>query len=166
MKNFKFELKNKVVDNELFSYFNLMKSHLINLYGEEAVSEENYEIWKENRKKTQKNRFYIKIFKDGELCGFADLLITDENTLYFSDIIVREDMRKTFLVLEFIKFVFECKEFKNFNEIYFHINRNNLTSLKTFGHLGYEITGKTEKSNRYKLTRENIERYLKRIFKN
>ena len=164
---YKFEIKNELSQRELVEYFNILKSHLIGLYGEKSV-ETGYKSWYENRSKFSPQKFFVKMFKDKELLGYAELLIRGDNTLYFCDIIIKEKSRQTRLVFEFVKFVLNCNQFKGYDEIYMHINRNNEMSLKTWSHFNYQKLEEQNLSNLYKISREDIANYINRLenFKN
>ena len=129
MNCYVFELKSKLSETEILECFEFMKSYLISIYGEEAISEQNFLVWKSNIEKINKNRYFIKISKEKETCGYAQISITENNTLYFGDIIIKESMRRTRVVYEFVKYVLNLEEFKHFEEIYLLINKNNKNFL-------------------------------------
>ena len=160
MKIYKFLVKPFLSDDEYVEYFEFMKGHLIKLYGKDAVNQENFDSWKANRKNCKHPKFYIKMFCDDKICGYADLLITNTNQLYFCDVIIEEKYRRSLLLFEFLKFVVNRAEFNDFDEVFFHINHRNQTSLSTFKHLGYELEEEFERSNKFKISRENILKYI------
>lgn len=161
---YKFEIKNKLLNEELVEYFNFYKAHLIKLYGVDEV-ESLYSNWYDNRKNGSDKRFFIKLFNNNEALGYAELQIRNDETLYFCDIVIKDNVRGSRLVLYFLKFVFQCKEFEKYKEIYLHINHKNSTSLNTWSHLGLEIVKEGKNSNQYKIKRKNIENYLQRFQK-
>ena len=158
--NYNFEIKHALTEEEFIECFDFMKSYLISIYGEDAVCEENFKSWKANRQEKE-NRFFIKISKCNEVCGYAEIMILENNILYFCDIIIKEEMRKTRVVYEFVKYILSLKEFEDFNEIYLHINKQNKNSFNTWSRLGLIEVEEGEKSNKYKIKRENVENYFK-----
>ena len=98
-----------------------------------------------------------------QACGYAELMILNNNMLYFCDIIIKEQMRMTRVIFEFVKFVFDLEQFKNYNEIYFHINKKNEMSLKTWSKLGLILVEENKNNYKYKLIRDNINKYFKSI---
>lgn len=160
--NFNFELKKALTDEEFCECFDFMKSFLVSIYGKESIYDENFKTWKENRRQKE-NRFFIKILKDMQTCGYAELMILNNNMLYFCDIIIKDQMRMTRVIFEFVKFVLDLEQFKNYNEIYFHINKKNEMSLKTWSKLGLILVEENKNNYKYKLIRDNINRYFKSI---
>lgn len=159
---YNFEIKNELSHQELMDYFNILKNHLIGLYGEENVNS-NFQSWYENRSQFSNDKFFIKMFNQKELLGYAELMIRNDNTLYFCDIILKEKARQTRLVFEFVKFVLNCDKFKSFNEIYMHINRNNQMSIKTWSHFNCQKLEEQNLSNLYKISRDNIGEYINKL---
>lgn len=165
MQGYRFEIKNSLTDNELVEYFQFLKNHLIWLYGENAINNESFLSWKSNREGYNKNKFFIKMFKDATLLGYAEMLIRKDNTLYFCDIIIKEEMRRTRLVLEFVKFVLTVKEFDPYEELYLHINKNNNNSFNTWSHFGLEKLEDGKNSNLYKIRKHQIINYINKLNK-
>lgn len=157
-----FELKNELTNNELMEYFNILKPHLILLYGEENANN-GFSGWYESRSKFSPQKYFIKMLKNEEVLGYAELMIRQDNTLYFCDIILKEEVRRTSLVFEFIKFVLNCEPFEKFDEIYMHINRNNYMSLKTWSHFNYEKLEEQNLSNFYKINRTEIVKFVNKL---
>lgn len=162
---YNFEIKNQLTHEELLEYFELLKNHLIEMYGEENVSS-GFSSWYENRAQKSLQKFFIKMSNGNEVLGYAEIMIRKDGSLYFCDIIIHEKMRRTRLLFEFLTFVLKAKEFENFDEIYMHINRNNEMSLRTWSHFDYEKIDEQKLSNFYKIKREKIEKYLKNVTKN
>ena len=44
---FEFEIKKSLTDEEMNECFDFMRTYLVSIYGDEAVSEENFQIWKQ-----------------------------------------------------------------------------------------------------------------------
>ena len=156
---FNFELKKSLTDEEFKECFDFMKTYIVSLYGDDAVSDENYATWKLSRGEKE-NRFFIKIFRREQVCGYAEIMITKNETLYFCDIIIKEEFRRTTIVHEFVRYVLNLNEFKEFEEIYLHINKKNLTSYNTWKSLGLTEVEQGKTSNKYKISRNDIENYF------
>ena len=156
---YNFFIKHKLTEEEFVECFNFMKTYLVSIYGEDAISANNFNLWKANR--TEKdNRFFIKILKEQETCGYAEIMILDNKVLYFCDIIIKEEMRRTRVVYEFVKYVLKLEMFKEFEDIYLHINKSNKTSYSTWLKLGLIEVEEGKNSNKYKLLRKNVENYF------
>lgn len=157
--NFDFQLKKSLSDEELVECFDFMKTFLVSLYGEESIGEKSFGFWKAQRT-NKENIFFIKILKRNEVYGYAEITILDDETLYFSNIIIKEGKRRTMVVYEFVKYVLNLEQFKDFNEIYLHINKKNKSSLNTWMSLGLVEVFKGKRSNKYKLLRSEVENYF------
>ncbi len=71
----------------------------------------------------------------------------------------------TRILLRILQYLSTAKEFLDFQEVYFNINNKNEQSIRTFMHLvGVEIE-KRERSSLYRLTREQMQNYLKKFNK-
>lgn len=159
--SFNFELKKSLTDEEFVECFEYMKTYLVSIYGEDAISEDNFQLWK-NHRIGKNNQYIIKMLKGNDCVGYAEIIVKEDNTLYFCDIIVKESMRMTRLVYEFVNYVLNLELFKEFEEIYLHINKKNKTSLNTWKILGLTEIEKGVSSNKYKLLRTDIENYFNR----
>ena len=71
-----------------------MKGYLIDIYGKSAVSKDSYEFWKKNNSSFN-SKYFIKMFCKNSTCGYAELLITEKNGLYFSNIIMAWSIYKS-----------------------------------------------------------------------
>lgn len=161
---YKFEYKTALEDNEYKEYFDFMKSFLLELYGEEALTNESYLNWRTNQKKLQ-NIIYVKIIKNGDCCGYADLLKVSETTLHFCNVIIKESERRTLIVFRLLQNLINREELKQFKDITLHINRNNSNSYNTWSRFNYELLEQGKNSNKYKILRENVENYFKKFDK-
>lgn len=163
MRDFKFEVFEQISDDEFLEYFDLMKNHLAVLYGEEATSQESFQTWKGNLKNCKNKKLYIKMFCDSQICGYADLLCADGEELYFCNVIIKEEYRRTTLLFEFLKFLLGLRQMACFSEITFHINHRNRASLSTFSHLGYEMVSEGKNSNKFRILRKDAQDYIEKI---
>ena len=157
--NFDFKLKKSLTDEEFEECFAFMETYLVSIYGEDSISDENFQIWKRNRGEKE-NRFFIKMQNKEEVCGYAEILIEDEKTMHFCDIIIKEKMRRTKIVHEFIRYLLGVENFKNIEEITLYINRKNKTSYNTWKILGMVKDSEFKYSNRYKILRTDVENYF------
>ena len=148
--SYNFELKKSLSNEEFVECFEFMKTYLISIYGEDAISVNNFQIWKDNRQEKE-NRFFIKMLKEKDCVGYAEMMIKEDGTLYFSDIIVKESARMTRVLYAFVKYVLSLEKFKEFDEIYFHINKKNNTSYNTWKTLGLTDVEEGKISNKYNL---------------
>lgn len=155
-----FQITKCLNDEDLNLCFEFMKNYLVEIYGKEALSDENFQVWKKNREKINENKFFFKMLKNDDVFGFAEILTRSDNTLYFSDIIVREDKRRTRIVYEFIKYLLDLEEFKNYKEIHLHINKKNKTSLNAWKCFNLSLLEEGEKSNKYKIERKDVEQFM------
>jgi len=158
---FDFELKKSLTDDELNECFEFMTSYLVEIYGEDAISRENFEIWKSNRSEKE-NRFFIKMLDDEKACGYAEIAIQQQKRLYFADIIIKEEFRRTTIVYDFVKYVLGLEEFAKFDEVYLHINKKNHTSYNTWKSFGLIELLQGGSSNKYKISRSGIEDFFNR----
>lgn len=162
---YKFQYKQVLTDDEYAEYFDFMKSFLFELYGEDALTNESFVSWKNNQKKLQ-NIIYVKLMKNNVCCGYADLIKVDETTLHFCNVIVKESERRTLIVFKFLQDLISKEELKQYQNITLHINRNNNNSYNAWSRFNYELIEQGKNSNKYKIKRENVEKYFKRFNKN
>lgn len=160
--SFNFQIKHGLTENEFLECFHFMKSYLVSIYGTSSINNDNFNIWKSNRLNNQ-NRYFIKIYKNKEVCGYAEFMVLNERELYFCDIIIKEELRMSRVVYEFVKFMLNLEQIKNFQEITFHINRNNKQSFRTWSHLNIELTEVGKISNKYKVERKEVEKFIKKL---
>ena len=160
-----FEIKNMLSDDEIKEFFRFYEAHFIEIYGKDAV-ENAYFKWCELRQEKKKGRTFIKLTKEDKCLGYAELQIRKDKSLYFCDIATAKESRASRLIFEFVKFVLGCDKFKNYDEIYMHINHKNSVSLRTWSRFGLEKVEEGESSHQYKIKRENVEKYFERFNKN
>lgn len=153
---FKIVEKKILSDSDLNMMFEILKPNLIKL-GYTNISDSEKEIWKSNH--NQSNNFYFWIYADDNFVGYFELCV-NENKLFLSEIQLCGNVKQTKTILYVIKFLTELDYFKDFDKIYFSINKTNSLSNKTFSHLGGKIVRETEKKNIYELSRDKIEQYL------
>lgn len=128
------------------------------------VSNEDKKIWISNfLNNLQNQNFYCYIIYDNEqIIGFIEA-VKANNKLTLSEIEFDSNHKKTRLILNVIYFLAITKDFAEFDELYFNINKKNINSTKTFSHLGCEIVEERRNCFLYKLKRANVDDYLKKF---
>ena len=130
------------------------------------ISPKDKTSWKENITKSlqDKNFYFYLIYFDGKICGFAELAISN-GKLYVAEIELSDTVKHSRILLRILQYLSTAPEFLDFQEVYFNINNNNKQSIQTFMHLGGVVTEKRERSSLYRLTREQMQNYLKKFNK-
>lgn len=156
-------IRKRYISEENFdTLFKIIKNNMINI-GVNVVDEDK-KFWVDNidsKLRDDKFFFYI-IFYNGEICGFIEAVDSD-NELIVAEIQLDAKVKGSRMILRVIEFMLNNKKFANYDNIKFSINKKNNMSNKTFGHLGAKIYSENEKSFRYELTRNQVERYVKKI---
>lgn len=145
--------------------YEIIKNNMIEI-GVKVIPQD-YIIWQSalNRNITNFKNFYFFLIKQGEeIVGFVEIKKC-QDYLYLSEIQLAPKVKQTKVILYTLKFLFENQSFNNFDTIYFHINKSNKMSHKTFTHLGGEIVEELKINNKYKITREKVENYLNKFNK-
>ncbi len=165
-KNFiegnRFVEKKFLLQKELNRLFEITASNMAKIGFE--IKDSDKQIWCESLKNNlhSKNFTLYNIYRNGEIVGFVSLESV-ENNLFLCDIELDENVQKTRLILDVIKFLNANQKFKDYPALFFGINKNNKKSLDTCFHLGAEIIEERPNAYRFKLNRVNIEKYLQRF---
>ena len=154
--------KQHLTDRELKQAFNIIKCNMTNLGFN--VSEKNKEVWCNSIKNNivSSNFYFYLVYLNGEIVGFVELAKLNE-IFIVSEVQLADKVKRTKIILNIIKFLFECPELANENEVYFSILKNNNMSNKTFSHLGGEIISENEKKYKYSIKRDLVHKYITKL---
>ena len=154
--------KTNLTDIEINLIYNILKENMLTLGF--CISNEDEKIWLSNLLNNLQNQnFYCYIIYDNEqIIGFIEA-VKANNKLILSELEFDSNHKKTRLILNVICFLATTKDFAEFDELYFNINKKNINSNKTFSHLGCEIVEERKNCFLYKLKRTNVDDYLKKI---
>ena len=145
---------------QIFAYYRLMEES----FNQMGITEKegDYSIFSTSVLSQLKNKtknFYYFIYKNKQLCGVFNLCV-ENNKLFLGNVVFNNKLKNTHLILDFIAFVLNAKNFKAFDNIYFNINNKNTKSIKTFMHLGGEIVLAKQNSSLYCLNRNTATTFL------
>ena len=162
IQGYKFIRKQNLSIQEQNELFKIIKTNMTNLGF--VVGDKDREMWTSNLLSflTNKNYYLYIIYKDGSIVGFYSIIVED-NKPTLCELQLDKTVQKTRLIFEVIKSIFNQTEFKNFDTLYFGINKSNKQSINTFTHLGAECISENEKAYRYKINRDKVEKYLSRL---
>ncbi len=161
-KNYSIERKINLIDEEINSAFEIVKKNVLDLGIE--VSENDKQIWINSLTKNLKNNdfyFYLLMNKN-EVVGFLEL-IEREGKLTLSEIQLNDKAKRTFILINALRFVLESADFNEFDEVYFSIKKENTASNQTFKHLGGKVVDDLGKNLLYRITRTDVEKYFQKL---
>ena len=108
------------------------------------------------------NYFNYKITKQNETCGYISFILFN-GQLHLYDIVLNDKYKRSKLLLSILNFVLNEEELKGFNEIHFAVDVRNEISMKTWIHLGATKEIEHDKKPGFVITRQAVEKYLKRV---
>ena len=149
-------------DYELEQAFNIIKSNMINLGF--IVSDKDKISWCENIKNNlaNSNFYFYLVYLNSEIVGFVEVL-NQENSFIISEVQLADKVKRTKIILEIIKYLLNCSELSNVNEVYFSILKNNDMSNKTFSHLGGKIVSENERKFKYVIKRDFVNSFISKF---
>lgn len=149
-------------DHELECAFNIIKTNMINLGFN--VSPEDKIIWCENVKNNIQNPnfYFYLVYLNDKIVGFVEI-VNMNNHFSVCEVELNENAKHTKVILNIIKYILNCPEFPNVNEMEFSILKHNTISNKTFAHLGGKIIKESDKKYNYIINRSFVNNYLSRL---
>ena len=130
------------------------------------TNKNDYEIWSNSLTQqlhTNNHKLYLAFEKE-KLVGYIQIVV-EKDYIFLSEIEIKKEYQNTRLLLKMIEYLICNKDFSQYKNVHFRINKNNIHSIKTFEHLGATKEGMTEKAIKYSLTREQIIKILEKINK-
>ena len=149
---------------EIESAFDIVKNNIINLGID--VSEKDREIWISslNNNLSNKDFYFYLLYNDGKIAGFMEM-IKSNGKLTLSEIQLNDSLKRTRILPFLINYILNEKAFSEFDELYFSIKKVNNASNATFSHLGGEIVEDRGKNWLYRISREKVSKYMKKMSK-
>ena len=149
-------------DYELESAFNIIKLNMINLGY--IVSDNDKISWCENIKNNlaNSNFYFYLVYLNSEIVGFVEVL-NQENSFIISEVQLADKVKRTKIILEIIKYLLNCAELSNVDEVFFSILKINVMSNKTFSHLGGKIVSETERKFKYVIKRGSVNSFISKF---
>lgn len=165
ISGYHFIKKNFLSDVDAMKNFDIIKHNMIDLGYQ--VCDDDQKKWCESLKEQSKRDsfYFYEVYRDGKLIGFVELVLQKDGTLCLSEIQLVEEAKNSRAILEIIKFIVNCADFKNYGELYFNISKRNNKSNATFRHLGGKIVEERPGSYKYVIKRETVKDYLKKFNK-
>lgn len=162
IKGYRFIRKSYLTDSELSKIYNILSFNMKKI-GFNVLDSE-YENWKTSFKNSlqESNEWCYIIYKDGNICGYIEINDVN-NKFYISEIEIDERYQKSKLILELIKFLIKNKDFLQYDNFYYSVNKKNVISFKTFEHLGGIKIRETETKYFYEISRNDVTKYLKSL---
>ena len=149
-------------EDELIKAFEIIKLNMIDL-GVKVLDNDKI-FWAKTIEDNLngKDFYFYLVYLNEEIVGFIEL-IKNNGIFIVCEVQLSNEVKRSKTILKVIKFLFECEELKNENEIQFSILKNNIMSNKTFTHLGGKIILETENKYRYSLLKNKVINYLSKF---
>lgn len=164
INNCLFEKRDYLTNIELNKLFQILASNMQAIGF--SVKDGDKDAWQEGLKQSlmDENEYCFVIYKNGNLCGYIEVNIIN-NQLHICEVELSNKCKQTRLIYEIIKFLFNYDDFKKYEDCYYSVNKQNPISFKTFEHIGGVKIRESETKMFYKLSRKDIDNYLKNLNK-
>ena len=143
---------------QLNNCYQIVKDNMIKLGY--LVNEQDKKTWTDNIRTIIKNNNndFVIIYNNKKICGF--IIIEKNNQIFVNEIQFDNQVKKTRLILQVIVYLYNQFSSIKCDEVFFNINNKNVISKKTFLHLGGEILMSNDKSSKYVIKKQDVEKYL------
>lgn len=149
-------------NDELEQTFNIIKHNMINLGF--IVSNKDKASWCDNIKSSlaNSNFYFYLVYLNSEIVAFFEVF-NEKDTYIISEVQLADKVKRTKIILEIIKYLLNCNELSNVDEVYFSILKNNDISNKTFSHLGGKIVSENERKFKYVIKRDFVNSFISKF---
>lgn len=99
-------------------------------------NQKNFNKWYSSIKGNTTYKMLI-YYLDNKIVGFFSYSIVDNN-LWISEVQIMDKYKNQKILKSFLKYFVTLEEFKQYSEIYLHINSKNILSQEVFKHIGFK----------------------------